>query len=857
MAAEYTVEQPHLRRSDRITILIRDAAEEIDNEGHRQRVILVFGIYDSGHESATKLRGDANRELNEQHLSESARVLRDRRAFRSLEASMRRVLVRRKAQLEEIEDAGVAYNNVSILPDTLSARFRTSPARTRRKAASAPGIGEEAPGDVRPTSEAPFMVPQDVHHFVGRRRELAELYRTVARRTPVVIHGVFGMAGVGKTSLAIRFAHEYREQFSDGVLWAQLDKSSAQEIMYAFAQTFDRGAELIALPTVELRVAFLQSLLSDRNILTILDNAITSEQTEPLIRALSACPVIVTSRHRDLSILINAVVLDIEPLSPDEALAMLRRVLGSDTVDNEHEEASELCELLGYLPLAIRIIAERARISGISLGTLLRQYRKRQSVDQLRYGTDLRKDADVRRSFDLSYNELPRTDQTIFADLGVFGGTDFGSDAVAHVIELDPTQAASYLEAFAGLSLVQPSVPGRWRLHPLLREYAKEHIDDQGSYDRMVAFFVDFSNRAGREFRGPAQNIWLHRVDSEVSNIRAAIETANRNGLKEEAATMLSSLMWFWSTRGYHREVRRWLRLALEDRALLSSSVRASLLLTAGVLESNQGNFEEARQHVEECVALRRESADTHELAEALHRLAYVCWGQGQYGDARGYAEQAYQLYEHLGDAAGRSTSLNMRGLITAYELEFAASADLFRKSVEQWRGLSDEWGLATALNNLGEVLRCLGDLPGAESCYSEALNLRVELDDKWSTANSMNNLAELMRAQGKTTLAQEYYEHGLRLCRQFDNAVGLANSLAGLAGLATVRQHWVRSAHLFGATERLLSRCGARLGPANLFEYEAYRQRTKDALGGRFERELHGWDDLDVEDVLHIVLGE
>jgi len=299
------------------------------------------------------------------------------------------------------------------------------------------------PGATRRAQHVPFMAPPDIAYFVGREGDLKALRENTRSANQARVMGLYGMGGIGKTALAIRFAHIRRDDFPGGVLWAHLDKSTTGDILYAFAQAYGLGTELIHLSGDEKRVAFMQSVLTQQRPLVVLDNAANSAQLEPLIRAAANCPIIVTARQASIAALRDAAVIDLDPLSPGESRELLRELLGEQQADLS--ASNEIGELTGHLPLALRIVAARAQRSRYPLYELARRLKKRR-LGELNYGRDAGRDTSVRSSFELTYNDLKASDRSFFAALGALGGIDFSVDAAAHVTASSYSSAEQCIE---------------------------------------------------------------------------------------------------------------------------------------------------------------------------------------------------------------------------------------------------------------------------------------------------------------------------------------------------------------------------------------------------------------------------
>jgi len=842
-ANSYTVNRPNLKRGERIALLVRDAVRLISDERHKKRIILLFGLHLSGYESATKLREHANVELKETYLSESARVYRDRLAFRSLEESIRQLLtISSSGRRDGDSRLGKDLSDTQVLIGHVREHLDKSGLRLPILEVSKPSV--------------PFTAPPDICYFVGRRSELETLGNAVSLGIPAVLYALFGMGGVGKTALAARFCHLSRPTFTDGVLWAQLDKSSTADILYAFAQAFGRGVEVLQLSDIEKKIAFIQSVVSARHVLVVLDNAQSSGQLDPLIRAISSCKVIVTTRNRDLPALRDALVIDIESLAPAEALDLLESIIGSGRLKLEKTAAGEICELAGYLPLAIRIIAERVKRSSTSLVTFAARLREQRALEELYYGTEPTKETDVRASFALSYRDLPTTQQIFFASLGSFGGVDFDSNTAAYISELDTSTAERYLEDLTGLSLVQPSTTGRWQLHSLLRQYAQAQMLNDTANERMLFYYVSLADEAESAMRGPRQTEWLARLDIEISNIRAALDWAIANYRTESAARLLCALLWYWNTRGFDKQVRSYLDEMLAHSESLSRKIQSKLLRTACYMTSDLGQFSSARKFAEDWLTVNRGIGDALSVAESLDRLGSIAWCQGHYNEALQFLHESLSAWEALENESGVATVLNLLGLVNSYQGNYSEGASFYQRALALWRKREDEWGIAVTLSNLAEVVRCTSNFDLAERYYLDGLAIRFKMDDRWGIANSFNNLGELMRARQNMELSSDYYRQALLLAIQLDNNVAIATSLAGFAGLAAIRKEWTRAARMMGASEHLLSETGTVLGPANKADYEKYRSHVDSSLGPAFEKELSIGQTMSREEAVDLALS-
>ena len=343
----------------------------------------------------------------------------------------------------------------------------------------------DRPGD-RSGIAPPRQLPPSPPGFVGREGELAQLDSFVPppgrrRSGPVVIAAVHGMAGVGKTALAVHWGHRVARRFPDGQLYMDLRGHSARVAMTP-GEALGRALRALGVPDrqvpaeVEEQAALYRSLLAGRRVLVVLDNAVTPEQVRPLLPGSAGCMAVVTSRCRlsGLAARDGAQRISLDVLPAAQAVAVLAQAAGAARVDAEPAAADELARLCGRLPLALRIAAERvARRPRSALADLAGELTgARNRLDLLCAGDD---DATaVRAVFSWSYRTLPPTAARAFRSLGLLAGPDISAPAVAALIAADTATARQLLELLAGMYLVEDSGEDRYRLHDLLRLYATE-----------------------------------------------------------------------------------------------------------------------------------------------------------------------------------------------------------------------------------------------------------------------------------------------------------------------------------------------------------------------------------------------
>jgi transcriptional regulator with XRE-family HTH domain len=318
---------------------------------------------------------------------------------------------------------------------------------------------------------APFQAPPNPPLFAGREAELQSLgeqLRAASHSTPYLL---IGTTGVGKTALAARLAYRLRPHLPDGVLWARLDSSDPMTILQLFADAY--GRDVTGFADLHSRSQAVRGLLARKRALIVLDNVRESEPARPFLPPSGPCALLLISRRHDLAIARSARRTVLEPFNAhgDEALALFTQVLGEERVRAEQTVLRKLADLLGHLPLALEIAAYRlAHEPGLQTGHFLSRLRhERERLDQLAYGQK-----SVRAAFVSSYALLTPAQQAVFAALGQLPNHSFTVAAAATAAGLSPAAAGQQLQRLHALSLVHEGRHGRYRLLPLLHQFARE-----------------------------------------------------------------------------------------------------------------------------------------------------------------------------------------------------------------------------------------------------------------------------------------------------------------------------------------------------------------------------------------------
>ncbi|MDA0242295.1 MAG: NB-ARC domain-containing protein [Chloroflexi bacterium] len=325
-----------------------------------------------------------------------------------------------------------------------------------------------------PATAAPFQAIPALPYFVGREELIAQLSDSFIAAHPLATYHLYGMGGVGKTSLAAHLAYRLRAYFPDGVLWAQVDATNTLTILSQFAMSY--GENVRQYPDVESRATAVRAILAHKRFLMVLDNVENSGQLRPLLPPTTGhAAVLVTSRHQ-LAALDGLPRFRVNSFAPHsgESLALFRQLLGRKRAEEWEPLLVGVADCLGHLPLALTIAAGQLH------GRTTRQAQAyTQRIQQAGHTLDALTDEDrsVRLSLGESYHALPLELRRFMVALGALEAADFSPRAAAIMAKVLPSTAAQYLHLLSQRSLVQPAPEGRYSLHPLLRAFVGEQME--------------------------------------------------------------------------------------------------------------------------------------------------------------------------------------------------------------------------------------------------------------------------------------------------------------------------------------------------------------------------------------------
>jgi DNA-binding SARP family transcriptional activator/tetratricopeptide (TPR) repeat protein len=639
----------------------------------------------------------------------------------------------------------------------------------------------------------PAELPHNIAGFAGREAELTRLHALVRRggraasHQAVSIAAIDGVAGAGKTALAVRFAHQVAHEFPDGQLFLDLGGFGSGEPPATPSAALERlleglGADPEQIPRgLDEQSARYRSALAGRKSLIVLDNAASADQVRPLLPGDGSCLVVVTSRNAltGLVAVDGAVRIALDVLSAGESVELLASAVGASRVAAEPAAAAQLAGLCGHLPLALRIAAARtATHPHHALADLAAELAiEHQRLDLLTADEV----TSVRAAFCWSYRTLPATAARAFRLLGLHPGTDIDAAAAA-ALTADPDPGP--LDALVAACLLQATGKSRYRMHDLVRLYASERVladdgeaDRAAAVERLLTWYLHTADAADRMLipgrrRVPLASARLPTArtfstyhdalawcDAERPNLVAVTRQAAEAG-DHATAWQLPVALW-----GYLMVRKPWSQWVETHQIALASA---------------------------------RHLADGSGEAHVLGSLAFAHLDQRRYSEAIADMSAALRWCRSSGDRWGAAIALLVLGIARRQLGDQTAARRSWHKALTIWRQIGDDWGAAHTLNNLGDSYRDQGHPDMAIRCLQEALEILARAGDRWGQARTLTNLGSSLGDLQRHREAIGYLTRALRIRREITDQRGQAETLDRLAtvllqarGPARARTAW------------------------------------------------------------------
>ncbi|MFI8790757.1 BTAD domain-containing putative transcriptional regulator [Streptomyces sp. NPDC055105] len=699
----------------------------------------------------------------------------------------------------QAEALAVYADTRRLLADELGVDPRHGLAELQQRILQAdPALAEPSAPTTEPSASPlrPAQLPATVPDFTGRASFVTELRDILSSASSpdgegqvMAVSAVAGIGGVGKTTLAVHVAHAARPSFPDGQLYVDLQgagprAAEPETVLGSFLRAL--GTADSAIPdSLEERSALYRSTLDGRRVLILLDNARDAAQVRPLLPGTEGCAALITGRVRMVD-LVGAHLVDLDVMSPEEALQLFTKIVGAERVASEREAALDVVAACGFLPLAIRIAASRlaARRTWTVSVLAAKLADERRRLDELQAG-----DLAVKATFELGYGQLEPAQARAFRLLGLADGPDISLAAAAAVLDLPVESTEDLLESLVDTSLLESAAPGRYRYHDLVRLYARACAERdelppeerEAAMSRLLDFYLATAARVyaierpgdrtvdhleatrhpGQEFTDDGTALdWLH---AEAACILACVQQSLGAPTLRRAVDLLlaakdltesgaSSLRYESAT------------VAARDAAHAAGEARAEgrarVTLTQVLIAS--GRFEEASVEAATATALKEAADDPWLSANAPNEQGIIAICKNEHAEGEAYLLKAIEAFRDDGNRPGEASALcNLSRVLVSM-----GRAEPAIELVEQGMAIYDELGLTLRLANaryaLGIALNYAGRQSDALEQLSEALKVFVENRQRLWEGTTHFRLAQVHLSSGRSAQAAQHAEQAL-----------------------------------------------------------------------------------------------
>ena len=656
----------------------------------------------------------------------------------------------------------------------------------------------------------PHQLPASPPAFTGRTVELAQL-DDIDDSSAVVITAIDGMAGVGKTALAVQAARQVAERYPDGQLFLDLHGFTEGVAPVDATDALDRmlrslGVSGDQVPSqLDDRAALYRSRLADKRMLILLDNAATEAQVTPLLPGSPGCLVLVTSRRRLVGLdQTREVSLDVLP--PTDAVDLFITTAGADRISGEAPETlMEIAALCGRLPLALRIAAARLRANRTWTGRHLidRLHDRQQRLLELEAG-----ERSVAAALDLSYRQLTTSQQRAYRLVGLHPGPDLDIYAAAALLEGDLPGTRRLLGQLLDAHLLQEPTPDRYQFHDLARQHAvlvatrdEPETDRRSALDRLFTHYaytaataMDASYPFERERRPQPPESWrpvsdvrtadlaTAWLDVELPNLLAAASYSAEHGWLDYPTRLSATLDLHLMSRSRTSDAETLHQLALSAARTAADPVaEINALVRLGVIHRRAGQYAQAEVHYQRVLQLAHENGYRHGELDALHGLGQIQRLRGQFTEASGSFSRALDIADTIEYPSGELQALLGLGGVYRDCAQHELAAKYFRQGLAVAREHGHRPCELDALIGLGWAHLAHDDHERATHDFGQALDIARTVGYRIGELVSLIGLGCVHRKQGRSETAAGLYQDVLVRARQIGNGNWIFEALQGL----------------------------------------------------------------------------
>lgn len=676
------------------------------------------------------------------------------------------------------------------------------------------------------------ILPRDIATFTGRFSQVEVLIEALKPRvdgsTPlaVAINAIDGMPGIGKTALAVHVAHRIASMYPDAQLFLDLHGYTPGREPVAPAGALDSLLRALGIPpsripeTLDERSALWRSEIAQRRAIVVLDNANSHEQVRPLLPGHPSSCVLITSRKK-LNSLEGVHDLSLDVLSPNEAVSLFQNLVGDRCSNSDIESVQKVVGLCGHLPLAIQLVGNRWRHRrSWHITDVLAKLENTRTRLQVFSAESI----EVATAFELSYNELDSRQQKLFRRLGLHPGVDITPQAAAVLLQCSYDEAEQLLDTLFDHSLVSEPERARYKLHDLLRDYARDLArtvePSAKQYEaqlRLLTYYLHAVDSADRvldphrhrsgtylsNLSVPETSFEDYRhafnwLQIERINILACAQLSLDRGLLENACSFGQALAHFLLRAGYYNESYHIHTQSYQAAKTLKDAVLEAQALTNLAQSCHAvGQFDQAKDLFQQALQLWSSTSDQDGCARTLSGLGFTLERTGMYHEALSNLDAALKIRRITGDSYGEAHVLNAVGAVYWRLHEYSQALASFNLALSIRRNIGDRNGEARTVNNIGFTYQRLERYDEAQAWLNEALAIARDLRDRDLEIVTLNNLGYTLGSCGKWDDGVQFAVMGLELAQSIGALYEEGRALDALARCA-VGQSKIEAATIY-----------------------------------------------------------
>lgn len=524
---------------------------------------------------------------------------------------------------------------------------------------------------------SPFQAPRDILYFSGRREIISIVKRKLLKGNIFLIHGI---AGSGKTTLAIKLCHLLRDSFPDGVIWIRMDTSTTKDALMFMAESY--GLDISQVNNLDTASSQVRSLLSNKKVLIVLDNVDLETNLEYLMPNSQNNSLLITSRYKNLTGTYIKEQLYLRSFENDESLELMNKILEKRFFNFGKNALLAICEQFGNLPLAISIISQQLKNPYINL-EILNEEIKQEGIKLLNKTYE---NKTLLTAISLVYNRLDSKTKSVFSSMKIFGGKDFSLEAISYINEMTSSKTRETLGKLIGHSLVEYSSLGRYRLHPVIKLFVQSKRIDKNFYERALEFYCEYVSSKSDKIK------YFFLIQAEICNIlKIAEEYLALNNFTENFFILYNNTTGFLWYKGY------WEKFRFLNEIVLAFAFR-------------KNNF-------------------TAELYSSIN-LSTVYYWQGELALSEKYARRAFRTAMRIKNDYFQAQAEDRLGKIYQLKRKFIKSSSHLRNAFVYFRNTEEYEKTGNVLRHIGEGYLLQGGFKRAEKYMNLALREYLKIND-------------------------------------------------------------------------------------------------------------------------------